>query len=61
MYIERDHNQLRKVEDLTAVFDFIRKINVENPKRWKSVLNANLAFQKKYGKSVFSLYESSTF
>lgn len=55
IYIERDHNQSRKEDDLASVYNFIRKLNSSNPKRWEAVLANNRHFHRKNGKSVFSL------
>lgn len=44
IYIEKDHNQIRKAEDLLPVYDFVRRINADHPKRWQSVLMNSLAF-----------------
>lgn len=34
IYIEKDHNQLRKTQDLSAVYTFIKKLNSQHPKSW---------------------------
>jgi hypothetical protein len=58
IYIEKDHNQIRKSEDLHAVYAFIKRVNQEHPKRWETVLMNNLAYQRKTGRSVNSLYSN---
>ena len=58
IYIEKDHNQVRKDEDLQEVLEFIRGLNEEHPKAWEAVLLNNLAYHRKFGKSIYSLHTS---
>lgn len=46
IYIEKDHNQMRRGEDLSPVYAFLRRLNQEHPRRCHSVLAANLAYQR---------------
>jgi fermentation-respiration switch protein FrsA (DUF1100 family) len=58
IYIEKDHNQVRKADDLQPVYAFIRRLNAEHPKRWQAVLMNSLAYERKLGRSINSLYSA---
>lgn len=37
---------MRKGEELAGIYSFIRRLNLDHPKRWQSVLSNNLNYHR---------------